>query len=118
MGYGDSGGASRFFFVAKAPQSEKNKGLDDQTNNHPTPKPVALMRWLIRLVTPPGGVLLDPFCGSGTTGVAARQEEVRFIGMDQDAGYCRLAQKRVEHSRRPKPAVRGEHAQQLALLEE
>ena len=90
--YGDSGGASRFFYVAKASRKERNLGLPDgMTNSHPTVKPLSLMRWLCRLVTPPGGVILDPFAGSGTTGCAAALEGFRFIGIEQDADYCEIA---------------------------
>lgn len=88
--YGDSGGASRFFYVAKASRKERGAG-----NNHPTVKPVALMRWLVRLVTPPGGLVLDPFMGSGTTGIAAAQEGFRFLGMEQDEAYHGIALRRL-----------------------
>lgn len=64
-------------------------------NNHPTIKPVALMRWLIRLVTPPGGVVLDPFTGSGTTGVAALLEGADFIGIEREAEYVTIAEARL-----------------------
>lgn len=64
-------------------------------NNHPTIKPVALMRWLIRLVTPPGGVVLDPFTGSGTTGVAALAEGFDFIGIEREADYVTIAEARL-----------------------
>jgi site-specific DNA-methyltransferase (adenine-specific) len=66
-----------------------------EQNTHPTVKPVALMRWLCRLVTPPGGVVLDPFMGSGSTGVAAIQEGFRFIGIERDQGYCPIAEARI-----------------------
>jgi hypothetical protein len=74
---GDSGGASRFFYTAKASSGERHYA---GRNGHPTVKPVDLMRWLCRLVTPPGGLILDPFCGSGSTGVAALAEGFRFLG--------------------------------------
>ena len=64
-------------------------------NHHPTVKPVDLMRWLVRLVTPPGGVVLDPFTGSGTTGVAARNEGFRFIGIEREAAYVEIARRRI-----------------------
>jgi site-specific DNA-methyltransferase (adenine-specific) len=64
-------------------------------NPHPTVKPIDLMRWLCRLVTPPDGVVLDPFCGSGTTGIAARREGFRFIGIDRDARYADVARARI-----------------------
>jgi DNA modification methylase len=65
-------------------------------NHHPTVKPIALMRHLVRLVTPPGGLVLDPFAGSGSTGVAAKLERIRFLGIEQDAGYAALAQARID----------------------
>jgi site-specific DNA-methyltransferase (adenine-specific) len=88
--HGDTGGASRFFYVAKASTSERGEG-----NTHPTVKPVALMKHLIRLVAPPGGVVLDPFLGSGTTGRAARALGVPFVGFDLSAEYVALAAKRA-----------------------
>ena len=66
------------------------------TNFHSTVKPLALMRWLVRMVTPPGGVVLDPFCGSGSTLVAAVQEGMRPVGIDIDEEYCQVAWKRVQ----------------------
>jgi hypothetical protein len=64
-------------------------------NFHPTVKPVELMRWLVRLVTPPGGVVLDPFLGSGTTGMACRYEQRRFIGIEREADYIEIAERRI-----------------------
>ncbi len=64
-------------------------------NHHPTVKPTDLMRWLVRLVTPPGGVVLDPFCGSGSTGKAAALEGMQFIGIDMDAEYLEIARRRT-----------------------
>lgn len=97
--YGDTGGASRFFYTAKAARSERDKGLEgvhqSQGNRHPTVKPVALMRWLCRLVTPPKGLVLDPFCGSGTTGIAALAEGFQFIGIERDAAYAAVARARI-----------------------
>jgi DNA modification methylase len=66
-------------------------------NVHPTVKPLALMRWLCRLVTPPGGVILDPFTGSGSTGCAAVLEGFRFLGIEQDAEYVAIAERRIAH---------------------
>jgi hypothetical protein len=116
---------SRFFYVAKASKSEREAGLEGwseperkdsesrepdaagsnnprlrtsaRRNDHPTVKPIALMRWLVRLVTPPGGVVLDPFAGSGTTLVAATIEGFESIGMELDAHYCDIAEARVKH---------------------
>jgi len=88
--YGDRGGASRFFYTAKASRLERGEG-----NDHPTVKPVALMCWLVRLVVPPGGLVLDPFAGSGTTGIAALREGFQFVGIEENAKYCRLARKRI-----------------------
>jgi DNA modification methylase len=65
-------------------------------NHHPTVKPVALMRWLVRMVTPPGGTVLDPFMGSGTTGVAAMQEGFEFIGIELNPEYVAIAERRID----------------------
>ena len=88
--FGDTGGASRFFYTAKSSKSDR-----EHFNTHATVKPLALMRYLVRLVTPPGGVVLDMFAGSGTTLVAARQEGFRFLGCDADEGHVRIAQDRL-----------------------
>ena len=69
-------------------------------NNHPTVKPIALMAWLIRLVTPPGGVVLDPFMGSGSTGIAALREGARFVGIEREPEYFRIATARIEAAQR------------------
>jgi DNA modification methylase len=79
---GDTGSAARFFYCAKADPSER------RNSKHPTVKPVALMRYLVRLVCPAGGVVLDPFAGSGTTIEAARLEHCRAIGIEREAEYC------------------------------
>ena len=99
--YGDSGGASRFFYCAKTAKSERNAGLPvGLKNDHPTVKPVKLMEWLVKLVTPPGGTVLDPFCGSGTTLVAAERLGFDGIGVDRDDDdrYLVIAQHRVRHA--------------------
>jgi site-specific DNA-methyltransferase (adenine-specific) len=88
----DGGGPSRFFYTSKAGAGERHYA---GKNHHPTVKPVTLMRWLVRLVTPRGGVVLDPFCGSGSTGIAALAEGFRFIGVDLDAENVALARKRI-----------------------
>lgn len=155
---GDSGGASRFFYVAKASSAERNAGLEGSAisgetkalgrglrntiarcpthdaslpsgvnvyrcgcgqtysngeedrraaqrpryNTHSTVKPITLMRWLIRLVTPPGGLVLDPFAGSGTTGCAAALEGFNFVGIESEPAYVPLARGRIEFwSRQP-----------------
>ena len=90
VGFGDSGSAARFFYTAKASQSDRGKG-----NNHPTVKPLDLMRYLVRLVTPKGGLVLDPFLGSGTTGKAASLEGFRFIGIEREPAYFEIAKGRV-----------------------
>jgi DNA modification methylase len=132
--YSDKGGASRFFYVAKASKNERNKGLDDfeekalafsnqakaelkrgnenfdggdakghgnsirhLKNFHPTVKPIKLMQYLVRLITPPNGIVLDPFCGSGTTGVACKLEGFQFVGLEQDAEYSKIAQARIDN---------------------
>lgn len=121
--YGDFGNAARYFYCAKATQEDRNEGCEDlplrvsdethkrprtelddprragvtpRRNNHPTVKPTDLMRYLCRLVTPPGGTVLDPFCGSGSTGKAAMLEGLKFIGIELSADYCELAQRRIE----------------------
>ena len=89
-GFTDTGGASRFFYCPKA--SKKERGPN---NSHPTVKPLELMRWLARLVTPPEGVILDPFCGSGSTLIAAADEGFGFIGVDMNPEYCEIARERL-----------------------
>jgi DNA modification methylase len=120
--YVDNGGASRFFYQAKVSKAERNMGLDGfeekQTktqnnfsnevvagkfqalkapakNHHPTVKPVTLMTYLCRLVTPPGGIVLDPFMGSGSTGISALLEGFRFVGMEMDKEYFKIAEARI-----------------------
>ena len=85
---------SRFFYSAKTSQKERHAGAE---NLHPTVKPVDLMRWLAILGTPEGGIILDPFMGSGSTGIAATSEGFRFIGIDQSAEYVQIARDRIEH---------------------
>lgn len=114
--------AARFFYCAKASRSEREAGLEgvekqnnmrvnapreneeakhnnQLANHHPTVKPIALMRYLCRLVTPPNGVVLDPFTGSGTTGCAATLEGFGFIGIEREAEYAEIARRRIEHWR-------------------
>lgn len=117
--YADTGGASRFYYVPKADSAERNRGLEHRAatnvndgratsidnayqrgdtlrhNTHPTVKPVALMQWLCRLVTPPAGVVLDPFTGSGSTGIAALREGFSFIGIEREAEYVEIARDRI-----------------------
>lgn len=122
VGFGDTGGASRFYYCAKAATSERESGLDGaprrqqddsrdpaapgannprnrggraRANTHPTVKPVDLMRWLVRLVTPPGGVVLDPFLGSGTTAIAAHAEDRAWVGIEREEEYVRIARARI-----------------------
>jgi DNA modification methylase len=118
------GEPSRFFYVAKASKAEREAGLDGvelrkgggmqgtedgtlltgsgnirnpmRANHHPTVKPLALMRYLVRMVTPPGGVVLDPFMGSGSTGCAAVREGFDFVGIDLTPEYVAIAQKRID----------------------
>lgn len=100
--YGDSGGASRFFptfrYQAKAPTRERPTVVaeDGTKTAHPTVKPLALMRWLVRLVTPPGGTVLDTFAGSGATIEAAGLEGFRSIGIEREASYLPLIQVRLD----------------------
>lgn len=92
------GGASRFFYCAKISKAERNAGLDTPST-HPTVKPKKLMQYLIRMVTPPGGVVLDPFMGSGSTGVAAVEGGFGFIGIEREAEYAEIARRRLERAR-------------------
>ena len=117
-------GASRFFYCPKSSKNERNAGLDGceekkmgrnqssldggkmltgsgnersntKINFHPTVKPIKLIEYLVKLITPPNGVVLDPFMGSGTTGIAAKNLGHRFIGIEMDKEYCEIAQKRI-----------------------
>ena len=94
MGY--HGGASRFFptfrYEAKAPTAERPRAGETM---HPTVKPLDLMRWLVRLVTPPGGVVLEPFAGSGTTAEACVVEGFRCIAIEREADYLPLITQRL-----------------------
>jgi site-specific DNA-methyltransferase (adenine-specific) len=137
-GHNDSGGASRFFYVAKASKRDRNEGLDDleaktasemtgrkegsaglvmkhedgsdkanayagttgaaRQNFHPTVKPTSLMEYLVKLVTPPGGVVLDPFTGSGSTGKAAILQGFDFIGIELTEEYLPIIQGRLKYA--------------------
>jgi len=120
------GEPSRFFYCAKASKSERNEGCEglpkkriegqpsfldeggyanatgkpnkpiENQNFHPTVKPIKLMRYLCRLITPTNGIVLDPFMGSGSTGVAAKQESFDFIGIERDAEYFKICEKRIK----------------------
>lgn len=90
--HADSGSASRFFYCAKASKKDRGEG-----NNHPTVKPTDLMAYLCRLVTPPGGIVLDPFMGSGSTGKAAIREGFQFVGIEMDPEYLAIAEARIRH---------------------
>lgn len=115
----DSGSAARFFYTAKADSWDRNQGLQQdagrkegnpggdnprnrgvhvRANNHPTVKPTDLMRYLCRLVTQPGGIVLDPFMGSGSTRKAALAENLRFIGIELEERYCEIASLRAPQS--------------------
>jgi len=93
--YGDTGSASRFFYCAKASKSDRG-----ESNGHPTVKPTELMRYLVRLVTQPGGTVLDPFTGSGSTGKAAVLEGFEFIGIEREAEYVAIAEARIVEAQR------------------
>jgi site-specific DNA-methyltransferase (adenine-specific) len=104
-----SGGASRFFYTSKASKKEREAGLmhreaetRERKNTHPTVKPLDLMRYLVRLITPPNGVILDPFAGSGSTLCGAVQQGFDYIGIERDAEYVEIARARVEHWKREK----------------
>jgi site-specific DNA-methyltransferase (adenine-specific) len=127
----DTGSASRFFYCAKASKADRDEGLKtppqpfvqfqtangtsgkasslsegrntEYRNTHPTVKPTDLMRYLCRLVTPPGGVVLDPFTGSGSTGKAAKLEGFSFIGIEREAEYVAIAQARINSAKPHQP---------------
>jgi len=117
--YNDEGSAARFFYCAKTSKKDRNEGLENlpdkewkhegaavperanrpfipSKNNHPTVKPTELMRYLVKLVTPPNGTVLDPFMGSGSTGKAAKLEGFDFIGIELDPEYIEIAKARIE----------------------
>jgi site-specific DNA-methyltransferase (adenine-specific) len=125
----DSGGASRFFYCAKASRAERNAGCEGmplgnrvlntgssgrtmvngewvethsepvkRANHHPTVKPVALMCWLVKLVARPGELVLDPFTGSGSTGVACVTEGREFVGIEREADYIAIAKARIAYA--------------------
>lgn len=102
----DEGGASRFFptfrYQAKPSRKEKQAGLEGLPikNDHTTIKGIELCRWLSRLICPPGGILIDPFTGSGSIGCAAVLEGFSFLGIDSDEHYCEIARARIEHWRK------------------
>lgn len=81
----------KYFYAPRVTRKERG-----EYNNHPTPKPVALMQYLIKIYTPEGGTVLDPFCGSGSTGIAAMLEGRKFLGIDLDKDYVDIAQRRVD----------------------
>lgn len=128
-GFGDTGSAARFFYCAKASRTDRNEGLASSStpalemgatmrdredadwparngNHHPTVKPTDLMAYLCRLVTPPGGTVLDPFMGSGSTGKAAMREGFHFIGCELSPDYLEIARTRIEHERAKVAAAR------------
>jgi site-specific DNA-methyltransferase (adenine-specific) len=116
----NSGSAARFFYCAKASKADRDEGCEGmeqrkagamsgtetregkptnhpmRTNFHPTVKPTDLMRYLCRLVTPPSGIVLDPFMGSGSTGKAAMLEGFAFVGIEREAEYIDIAKARIQ----------------------
>ena len=125
--YGDSGSASRFFYCAKSSKEERNRGCEDleekigengnkltdqdyrrgdekpttsRKNFHPTVKPLSLMQYLVKLVSREKAVVLDPFMGSGTTGMACVNLNREFIGIERELDYFNIATKRIEHSQK------------------
>lgn len=142
-----SGSAARFFYCAKATRADRNEGCDELPsrgggmnsntsgqhitrrdgwepepvkNNHPTVKPTALMAYLCRLVTPPGGLVLDPFMGSGSTGKACMREGFQFIGIDMTPEYVDIARARIEYEQEQREqaiSVENEASRQLDMFE-
>lgn len=97
------GGASRYFATFHyCPKASRRDRTADGTveNKHPTAKNTALLAYFVRLITPPGGLVLDPFAGSGSTGVAALQEGMRFLGIEESVEYCYIARARLAHAQR------------------
>ncbi len=138
--HADIGSAARFFYCAKASRRDRNEGLPSgdkpalgtnatmreredadwksrNGNHHPTVKPTDLMGYLCRLVTPPGGVVLDPFMGSGSTGKAAMREGFRFIGIEREADYIAIAKARIAHEALQVEKTTVREAQQPGLFE-
>lgn len=141
--HNDTGSAARFFYCAKASRKERNdgcEGFEDKPllwssgeanpgsfqaegtkraaqNNHPTVKPTDLMRYLCRLVTPPGGLVLDPFAGSGSTGRGAILEGFRFLGIERDPDYAAIAEARIA-AVMPKPEAPKPAHPQLSMFDE
>ena len=96
--YNDIGGASRFFYVAKASKNDRNEGLNATQNIHPTVKPTNLMQYLIKLVTPIGGIVFDPFTGSGSTGKAALLDGYKFVGIELTEDYLPIIEGRLKYA--------------------
>lgn len=139
----DTGSAARFFYCAKASRRDRNEGCEQfdkrplnwsagtqnpgsfqaegtdrsSQNFHPTVKPTALMAYLVRLVTPPGGVVLDPFMGSGSTGKAAMREGFGFIGIEMNPDYLAIAEARLAHAERAAAAATPAPSPQANLFE-
>jgi DNA modification methylase len=96
LGFGNSGSAARFFYSSKASKRDRIEATHRNGAAHPTVKPISLMRWLVRMVTPPGGTVLDCFAGTGTTGAAAVLEDKRAILIEREDDYVRDIRKRME----------------------
>lgn len=141
--YGDKGGASRFFYVAKASKRDRNEGLEElpeqrhadrkksdgvggnnprnrtnvpKSNFHPTVKPTTLMRYLVKLVTPPEGIVLDPFTGSGSTGKAAILEGFQFIGIELTEDYLPIIEGRLVYANEQAKQAGNDQPQQEQLF--
>ena len=97
----DSGSAARFFYCAKASKAERNRGCEGLEKGciHPTVKPIALMKYLIKLITREGQTVLDPFMGSGTTGIACKELGREFIGIEKEPEYLEIAKRRIYYER-------------------
>ncbi|EMM8315814.1 site-specific DNA-methyltransferase [Pseudomonas aeruginosa] len=141
--FGDEGSAARFFYCAKATRRDRNEGCEHMDrkplhwssgsqnsgsfqsegtektsqNNHPTVKPTDLMAYLVRLVTPPGGKVLDPFTGSGSTGKAAVRDGFEFVGIEREAPYLAIAEARIAHELERVTAAAEDAAKGSAQLE-
>jgi site-specific DNA-methyltransferase (adenine-specific) len=127
-GYGDSGGASRFFYCAKTnrderfaycytcneviPQNEWTNHKSHEVEFHPTIKPLKLIEYLVRLITPPNSIVLDPFFGTGTTGIAAFKQGFRFTGIEISESYVKIAEHRL------KPYLAQQRLTEFEVVEE
>ena len=99
-GHSDQGTPARFFYCPKASKSERNMGCESlpKGNNHSTVKPLALMEYLVKLISPENSIVLDPFLGSGTTGISCVNLNRNYIGIDKEQEYIEIAEARIKEA--------------------